>query len=57
MPKVAADGVQVGTGTLLVTVGAGQVVAVNEFPAAAPDGVQVATGTFEVVTVLHVVAT
>ncbi len=47
-PALAADAVQVNTGTLLVTIGAGQVLEVNELPALAAVAVQLTTGTLVV---------
>jgi hypothetical protein len=55
LPELAAAAVQVATGTLVVTTGAGQVVAVQALPAVAAAAVQVATGTFVVLFGVQVV--
>jgi len=55
LPALAAEAVQVATGTLVVVTAAGQVVVVQPFPELAAAAVQVATGTLVVLFVLHVV--
>jgi len=49
LPTAAVCGVQDATGTLVVVIGAGQVVLVNELPPFAPEAVHVPTGTLVVV--------
>jgi hypothetical protein len=56
LPDEADAAVQVATATLVVTTGAGQVVAVQLLPAAAVAAVQEATGTLVVLLVPQVVA-
>ena len=51
----AVAAVQVATGTLVVTTGAGQVVVVQLLADVGDDAVQVATGTLVVLLVPHVV--
>ena len=48
MPAVGAAGAQLETGTLVVTIGAGQVVVVQLLPALAAAAVQLTTGTLVV---------
>ena len=48
MPDVALAGVQLATGTLVVTTAAGQLVVVKLLAEVGPDGVQLTTGTLVV---------
>lgn len=51
------DAVQVATGTLVVTIGAGQVIVIQLLPALPVCGVQVRTGTEVATSTLHSVVT
>jgi hypothetical protein len=53
--QVGPLGVQLATGTLVVTSGAGQVVSVHPLPALAASGVQISTGTLVVLFGVQVV--
>ncbi len=55
LPADAAAAVQFATGTLVVTTGAGQLVAVQLLPATAAVTVQLATGVLGVTTELQLV--
>ena len=57
MPMTGAAAVQVATGTLVVTIGAGQVIVTQLLPALPVCGVQVSTGMDVPATTLHSVVT
>ena len=57
LPMFGPEAVQVATGTLVVTIGAGQVIVTQLFPALPVCGVQVRTGMALPMSTLHSVVT